>query len=342
MSEVPASSGSDQRALIQVSDALSLGAAGSVLVGAIERGIGTLAAPWLRKREARAHMQIFEEWQDTLRSVPDGLSQFDLSLGDRTVLRMRREGGRQQLNRERIGWESIRYARSFHGRPPDRKFESVEDEWLDRFWRLAQDVSRQDMQELWGRILARRAFEDTPFSARSLEAMSLISVNEARRIECIASFVWWWNDGQGRSGATIVSRFREAGVSGRKNVHNADDVLQKSAELAASIGSIEEDIFGPAGLYTDAPSTIAVRIASLHDVAPMRIGSVNFNLRGFNREFGPLTVQRTNTCAVAKGIGLSAVGREIFSLPHVIPNEQYLTLVRSGLALQGLTLEAVG
>ena len=54
----------------------------------------------------------------------------------------------------------------------------LDDEWLSRFLRYAEDVSKEQMQEVWGRVLAREARKPGTFSVRTLIVLSNMTKGE--------------------------------------------------------------------------------------------------------------------------------------------------------------------
>jgi len=57
--------------------------------------------------------------------------------------------------------------------------EPVSDDWATRFFSIAQDVSDEEMRQLWGRILAGEIKQPNSYSLRTLELLKNISRNEA-------------------------------------------------------------------------------------------------------------------------------------------------------------------
>ena len=68
--------------------------------------------------------------------------------------------------------------------------ESVDSDWITRFFNIAQDISNEQMQELWGRVLAGEVKQPGTFSLRTLEALRNITSEEAQLFEKIACYVF--------------------------------------------------------------------------------------------------------------------------------------------------------
>ena len=65
----------------------------------------------------------------------------------------------------------------------------VEEDWLSRWRNSASQVSAEELQALWGRVLAGEIKSPGTFSLRTLELLRNLSKEEARQIEKLASFV---------------------------------------------------------------------------------------------------------------------------------------------------------
>ncbi len=66
--------------------------------------------------------------------------------------------------------------------------EEIDPDWLNRFIGNAQDVSSEEAQALWGKILAREISRPGSYSLRSLEVLRTISKKEAETFRKICQF----------------------------------------------------------------------------------------------------------------------------------------------------------
>ncbi|KPN17586.1 hypothetical protein AO715_03410 [Xanthomonas sp. Mitacek01] len=171
------------------------------LIEVISAGVGAVARPYLVRRNADAkayavksianalgevaeqhHLQVLvkdegiEVWQRpddrTLRLDP-------VSEEDRTQARAEYQERKRQSNVEQItsaaaaelaGDESV----------PDN---APDEDWVARFFSAAQDVSSDQMQELWGRILAGEIRRPGSFSLRTLDFVRNITKSDAELLE---------------------------------------------------------------------------------------------------------------------------------------------------------------
>ena len=65
----------------------------------------------------------------------------------------------------------------------------MDEDWIARFFELAKDVSREEMQKLWGRLLAGEISKPGQFSLRTLEVLRNLSAEEAKLFERACAYV---------------------------------------------------------------------------------------------------------------------------------------------------------
>lgn len=66
--------------------------------------------------------------------------------------------------------------------------EPVNPDWATRFFDIAQDISDETMQDLWGRILAGEVKQPQSYSLRTLDVLRNITSEEAQLFEEIANY----------------------------------------------------------------------------------------------------------------------------------------------------------
>lgn len=71
----------------------------------------------------------------------------------------------------------------------DVSSEPVNPDWATRFFDIAQDISDETMQDLWGRILAGEVKRPQSYSLRTLDVLRNITREEAELFEKIAQYV---------------------------------------------------------------------------------------------------------------------------------------------------------
>lgn len=111
---------------------------------------------------------------------------FERARGRLEIQEMRRQANLEKIIR--IGIENL---------PEDFEFKDVSPDWLARFADESKDISEDDMQSYWGKILAGELDEPGSTSKRMLSFMRNLSSSEALVIEQLASKVWEVELGQG-------------------------------------------------------------------------------------------------------------------------------------------------
>jgi hypothetical protein len=316
----------EDKSLIRISDLFGAAKPLEQLVSAIERGIGSFMRPIQKRRETKADISAYDDWNEALARTGLSPKSAELTLGDRATIRLTAETIRRQQNRESIAIEAVNeHIHSLeHQSNPKVADSNIEQEWLDRFWRLAQDITDSDMQVVWGRILARQAREPTKYSARCLEALSLLSKDEARELEKLSKFVICANANKGSYNFFLSNPYR---------LNSDTKTEEQSRKIREIIGQTHRSIFGPAGFYTDSGSSWAldVHIDVLNGNALLSIANKQFIIR----------YPTPTTCVdyLGSGLGITPLGAEIFSLIETKPDPQYVEVLSSAFLAYGMKLE---
>jgi uncharacterized repeat protein (TIGR03899 family) len=90
----------------------------------------------------------------------------------------------KQLNIETI---TSNAASELNNEPPVTD-EPVDEDWINRFFSYAKDISNEDMQILWGKILAGEVKNPNSFSIRTLDIIRNLSKEDANIFIRIANF----------------------------------------------------------------------------------------------------------------------------------------------------------
>ena len=181
-----------------------------------DKGVGSLLKPWQIRREGKANVDLrrYEMLAiaDAEREVEDIRSgrrklekaKYVLSLtkdssGDDAetikeevpLLEMASRAGvadaiRKEINVAKAVLHAEDDLRDDPTPPPDQK---LDDDWLFRWRDYAGSVSSDELQEIWGRILAGELRSPGQYSYRLLDFVRNLTKEEAGLIEMIASFV---------------------------------------------------------------------------------------------------------------------------------------------------------
>lgn len=106
------------------------------------------------------------------------------SLEERTQDRLNFQEAKKQLNIENVtafAAEELRNEQPITDEPLD-------EDWTTRFFKIAEEVSNEEMQALWGKILAGEIKQPKSYSLRTLELIRNLSKNEADVFMKVANF----------------------------------------------------------------------------------------------------------------------------------------------------------
>ena len=93
------------------------------------------------------------------------------TLEERTADRINFQEAKKQLNIESI----TAYAAEELKNEEPISNEPLDEDWTNRFFNIAEDISSDEMQALWGRILAGEIKEPKSYSLRTLELLKNLS-----------------------------------------------------------------------------------------------------------------------------------------------------------------------
>ncbi|MGN7784469.1 DUF2806 domain-containing protein [Niabella sp. 22666] len=108
-----------------------------------------------------------------------------IDLEHRTKERLLFQEAKKQINIESIttaAAEQLKNEQPIEDTP-------VDDDWMGRFFNIAEDISNEEMQMLWGKILAGEIKRPKSYSLRTLELIKNLSKEEATIIMKVANFV---------------------------------------------------------------------------------------------------------------------------------------------------------
>lgn len=105
-------------------------------------------------------------------------------LGERTQERLAFQEAKKQLNIENV---TAIAADELKNEPPVTD-EPLDEDWTTRFFRIVEDVSNEEMQALWGKILAGEIKQPKTYSLKTLELIRNLSKSEADTFMKVANF----------------------------------------------------------------------------------------------------------------------------------------------------------
>ncbi|WP_299782850.1 DUF2806 domain-containing protein [uncultured Formosa sp.] len=145
------------------------------LIDVISKGIGTLYKPRAIRKEAESkayEIEIIEQAKS--KALAEGKE-----LEAETYLRIQERILFNEVERQKsidnvveIAAEQLKDEKSISEEPVDK-------DWSKRFFNIVQDVSDEEMQTIWGRILAGETKQPKSYSIRTLEFLKNLSKTEA-------------------------------------------------------------------------------------------------------------------------------------------------------------------
>ncbi len=282
----------------------------------VEKGIGSILQPWHEKRLGYARNEIRQKeilmlaqaekiaedirrgdvklLQDgtLVKSLPDKSINNESDFNVDEVISCIEASNRSDdlRNQVNIG-KSIIFAEQELANdpqePPDR---NIDDDWLYRWKDSASKVSADELQQLWGKLLAGELKSPGKYSLRTLEFLKNISQNEARLIEKLAQF----------SIAGCVAR-------------DEADILKKNDISFGSLIYLQE-----LGVITGVEA-IGMTVEYTSD-----INSAFQKVMISNSKALLITHEDANRKLTLSCYGLSSIGKEVLTLGSFNPNEEYL------------------
>jgi uncharacterized repeat protein (TIGR03899 family) len=105
-------------------------------------------------------------------------------LEDRTLERLNFQEAKKQLNIENV---TAFAAEQLKNEQPVTD-EPLDEDWTTRFFKIAEEVSNEEMQAIWGKILAGEIKQPKSYSLRTLELIRNLSKSEADIFMKVANF----------------------------------------------------------------------------------------------------------------------------------------------------------
>lgn len=114
--------------------------------------------------------------------------------GDALLLDMMKDAGRKQINSAGVAIHAIEELKCLP-RPADQsqaeqdRMEFLDEDWLNQFRRYAEDASSENLQQLWGRILAGEINSAGSFSRHTLRFMAELDQVTAENCQFAADYI---------------------------------------------------------------------------------------------------------------------------------------------------------
>lgn len=176
----------------------------SKLIDTVSKGIGKICEPWHKKKMTDARVYEINEIGEALRKNCDVLFIYENAgvsaqlselneLAERTQHRLNYQELKKQYNIEKV----VDFAYHELENKTFVSNEPVDDDWICSFFDLVANVSTEQMQILWGKILAGEITQPGGFSIRTLDVLRKLTQKEALIFKKIIPYILvCWGDKQ--------------------------------------------------------------------------------------------------------------------------------------------------
>ena len=151
---------------------------GKKIIETLSAGMGTVYRPIGRILDARAEVAA--------RRI---LAEGDLDIADALAERIRSREVRKEQNIDAVA------SKTYAHLPPVLPPTPVDPDWTAQFLRTAGDVSNEQMQEFWARLLAGEISSPGSYSKRSVSTLGVMSHTDAVAVERLSAVVWQTDEG---------------------------------------------------------------------------------------------------------------------------------------------------
>lgn len=281
---------------IEISDVLGLSQPITKLIETVSGGIGKLYEPVHIKKIAKAKAEEIKLISDAMEEcsvIPTQYNDGNLLLNNtdwnefvkRTQGRLAFQELQKQNNIECVISQAYNILENaeFCSREP------VEQGWITRFFDSVADVSDEDLQKLWGKVLAGEIKQPKLYSLRTLETLKNLSKYEAELFQKIVPYI--------------------VNTSGNLFLPSDTEILQKYNILYGEIMRLDEcGLINSGGLISLNPTISDTKHIALHNNSKIAF------IQGLN----------TNEEKISIGeYGLTRAGKELFSIMDETSNDEY-------------------
>lgn len=174
------------------------------LIEVVSSGVGAITKPYLIRKiaDAKAYeiktiAQAVKDNQVDLKEI--GYSEEKVQLTSLDVKSLQQEITIEQRAQNRIDYKEQKKQLNIENITQNAannlenessvSDEPVDEDWTTRFFDYAEDISNEEMQDIWGRILAGEIKQPNSFSLRTLEFVRNLTKGEALTFTKAANFV---------------------------------------------------------------------------------------------------------------------------------------------------------
>ena len=166
------------------------------LLDMVNGAIGTMYEPRHKRKMADAtayEINVIGEAMRNAADLPIVYNQDGVAINSEDFNRLMQRAGTRLVLQETIKQHNIESvidsAYEILEKEEACSEESVEQGWINRFFDSVADVSDEDLQKLWGKVLAGEIKQPKSYSLRTLETLKNLSKEEAELFQKIIPFV---------------------------------------------------------------------------------------------------------------------------------------------------------
>lgn len=255
---------SEKKNVIEVSDLVGLSKPIEKLIECVGSTVGALYEPTKIKKKAKAEAEAVVILAKADAKKTDIESRMQERIFNREM--------RRQENIEAITQEAAKTLTEVDNVSDI----PVDEDWIYRFFEECQDIKDEEMQSIWGRILAGEVKSPKSFSYRTLKILKELTKEEAEAFTNLCSFVFSFNP-DGSMNIPIVDNDQNSFLLEKKINFSMLNYLD-------AIGLIRFDNIAGFGLHdvkeTYAVYDDAVYLLSREEPAALDVGKVMFTSIG--------------------------------------------------------------
>lgn len=208
----------------------------------ISTALGAWIAPWSMKRIAKAEAE-----SERIKAIESAKTEALLSENAERYMALstieKRIVAKEVKRQNNIDNVVAIASQSLEGEK-EVSSERVNPDWATRFFDIAQDISDEAMQDLWGRILAGEVKRPQSYSLRTLEALRNITREEAELFEKAAQYVLY-------DGTYYLYRF-SGNNEGPESIEYSEIARLVEIGLLQAGNTVSQNYYNPDGVTSDA------------------------------------------------------------------------------------------
>lgn len=120
--------------------------------------------------------------------------------------------------------------------------EPVDEDWISRFFKYAEDITSKNMQEIWGRVLAGEIKQPNSYSLRTLETLRNLTKKEAELLVKVANLRISSNNSSFIFTGSTVEELEKYNFTFNEQLHLSElGILQSDTSLSFTIKTANHD-----------------------------------------------------------------------------------------------------